>query len=213
MKRLWIPLSILAAGGAAAYLIFRKGSDQTPSPIPEPSGPPPPPRQPDSDFPLKFGSRNSSVAVLQRALGVKDDGIFGTNTLNALKSKTGRTEVKNANELAEVQNRLVWVQQQNDANAKRRQVGQAFMRQRAAMPLSQLVISTETRAGEYVRKAMPIVQDGGFPYTALNRTRVFKAGETFRDWEAERLDMVNGTIMVRIGKQFFSFSPYALKLK
>lgn len=47
----------------------------------------------DSTFPIKKYSWGSRVKALQVKLGVVDDGRFGTITENALRAKTGKTEI------------------------------------------------------------------------------------------------------------------------
>jgi len=64
-----------------------------------------------SDFPLVKGSRNKSVMVLQDALGVTIDGIFGAKTLAALKEQANLTSIVDANQLANV------IDQINNADA------------------------------------------------------------------------------------------------
>ena len=60
---------------------------------------------PDSTFPLKKGSKGALVKNLQLALGVDKlpkfgaDGDFGTETLNALKAATGKTQVDSQAEI------------------------------------------------------------------------------------------------------------------
>jgi hypothetical protein len=69
-----------------------------------------------SDFPLKKGSKGSLVQRLQLALG-KDklpkfgiDGDFGTETLNALKKETGKSEINSIAEIDAIAEKrgLVW---------------------------------------------------------------------------------------------------------
>lgn len=71
----------------------------------------------NTDFPLRKGSKGPLVKRLQQAIGVsklpkyKDDGDFGSETLNALKSVTsGKTEIKNLAEIDAIaaQRGLVW---------------------------------------------------------------------------------------------------------
>ena len=99
--------------GLGAYLIYRqfakkndpKGDAKPPLPIP-----PPAPPAPTSDFPLKKGSKNSTVETLQETLNIGlqaqgvttllvVDGDFGSKTLAALQSLAGTTTIKNQAEL------------------------------------------------------------------------------------------------------------------
>lgn len=73
-----------------------------------------------SDFPLKKGSKGSLVQRLQLALG-KDklpkfgfDGDFGTETLNALKKATGKSEINSIKEIDAIAAKrgLVWSKSQ-----------------------------------------------------------------------------------------------------
>jgi hypothetical protein len=63
---------------------------------------------PDSTFPLKKGSKGALVKKLQLALGVDKlpkfgaDGDFGTETLNALKAVTGKTQVDSQYEIDKI---------------------------------------------------------------------------------------------------------------
>lgn len=47
----------------------------------------------NDNFPLKKGSKGTRVAMLQKALGIKDDGDFGSKTETALKDKGHPTSV------------------------------------------------------------------------------------------------------------------------
>ena len=53
----------------------------------------------NSQFPLKKGSKNDYVKSLQDELGVSIDGIFGKDTLAALKEQTGKTQIDNIDDL------------------------------------------------------------------------------------------------------------------
>lgn len=69
-----------------------------------------------SDFPLTKGSKGALVKRLQLAIGVdklpkyKDDGDFGTETLNALKLVTGKTQIDNLAQIDAIAAKrgLVW---------------------------------------------------------------------------------------------------------
>lgn len=62
----------------------------------------PPPAPKNSSFPLRNGSRNSYVTQLQQALGISADGIFGTQTENALRSAAGITSIRDEKEFNDV---------------------------------------------------------------------------------------------------------------
>jgi hypothetical protein len=76
---------------------------------------------PNTDFPLRKGSKGPLVKRLQQAIGIdklpkyKDDGDFGNETLAALKLITaGKTEIKNIAEIDAIaaQRGLVWSKSQ-----------------------------------------------------------------------------------------------------
>lgn len=62
----------------------------------------PPPPSSNSSFPLRNGSRNSYVSQLQQALGIAADGIFGSQTEQALKTLAGVSAIKDEKELGEI---------------------------------------------------------------------------------------------------------------
>jgi hypothetical protein len=68
---------------------------------------------PDSTFPLKKGSKGALVKKLQLALGVDKlpkfgaDGDFGTETLNALKAATGKTQVDRQAEIDAIEKKKI----------------------------------------------------------------------------------------------------------
>lgn len=61
-----------------------------------------PPPATNSSFPLRNGSRNSYVTDLQKALGISADGIFGTQTEQALKNAAGVSAIKDQKEFGEI---------------------------------------------------------------------------------------------------------------
>ena len=195
----WLPLAILAAGGTAAYLILRRKKPPTKQ---EEEPIKPPVQEPAKDFPIKFGSRGPLVVELQKALGVAADGIFGSNTLNALKQKANVSEIKDAAELGRVKNILAGVQNVQEADKARNKVATLFMQQAVVNKLRPLVISYETQGGEF--------RKDGIKYVYLNKTRILKKGERFADWQVMEKD-TRGFVMVRLGKQYYKISPYALK--
>lgn len=87
--------------GVKHYLIKQRNASAIPASVPAANNEPVPPSKPvvrtvkpvvpvittSKGFPLAAGSRGSEVKELQRALGVSADGIFGKQTLAALKAK------------------------------------------------------------------------------------------------------------------------------
>lgn len=61
-----------------------------------------PPVPANSSFPLRIGSRNSYVTELQKALGIAADGIFGSQTEQALKNAAGISAIRDEKEFKEV---------------------------------------------------------------------------------------------------------------
>jgi hypothetical protein len=118
-KKYIIPVALAIVGGYYIIRSLRKtssvldnngnvdtggGSTTTPAPTTT------------SGFPLKKGSKGSLVQRLQLALG-KDklpkfgiDGDFGTETLNALKKETGKSEINSIAEIDAIATKrgLVW---------------------------------------------------------------------------------------------------------
>jgi hypothetical protein len=64
-----------------------------------------------SSFPLQKGSRNNYVKQLQAALGVTVDGIFGSQTLAALQSQTGKSMIVDYNDLQNTIAQIANIQQ------------------------------------------------------------------------------------------------------
>jgi len=201
--KLIYPLAILAAGVTAAYFIFRRKAAKPVEPVPPgPSPAPSPTPAPASDFPIKYGSRGAKVKELQQALGVTADGIFGTNTQNALRSKTGKESIKDAADFAQVLNLLKGISDTSEADKARRNIAELFLQQARVNKLKPLLISYETQGGEFKKS--------GMQYIYMNRVRVLKKGEKFTDWSAMERDN-RGFVIVRLGSQFYKISPYALK--
>ena len=108
-KKNWYYLVPVVIGG---YLIFRqfskKNDPKGDAPPPLPPAPPAPPA-PSSDFPLRKGSKNSTVETLQTTLNIGlqaqgvttlvVDGDFGSKTLAALQSLAGTTTIQNQAQL------------------------------------------------------------------------------------------------------------------
>jgi hypothetical protein len=75
---------------------------------------------PASTFPLKKGSKGALVQRLQLAIGVSNlpkfgaDGDFGTETQNALKAVTGKTQVNSLDEIDAIAAKrgLIWSKNQ-----------------------------------------------------------------------------------------------------
>jgi hypothetical protein len=105
LKKYWLPITIGVIGAIYIIRSLRKtpsvmdpngrvetGGGGTPTPTTE-------------KFPLKKGSKGELVKQLQLALGVDKlprfgaDGDFGTETLNALKAATGKTQVDSQAEI------------------------------------------------------------------------------------------------------------------
>jgi hypothetical protein len=97
---IYVGLSVIAlTGGFLIYKYFQKGSEGKITPVPEPL--PKPNNEIESGlFPLRKGSYdNKYVKMLQDALGVTADGDFGPITYDALKSKTGKVQISNYEDL------------------------------------------------------------------------------------------------------------------
>jgi hypothetical protein len=110
LKKNWYYLVPVVLGAYLIYRQFSKKNDpkgDAPPPLPIP---PPAPPAPTSDFPLRKGSKNSTVETLQETLNIGlqaqgvtpllvVDGDFGSKTLAALQSLAGTTTIKNQAEL------------------------------------------------------------------------------------------------------------------
>jgi hypothetical protein len=97
---IYVGLSVIVlTGGFLIYKYFKKGSEGKITPVPEPL--PKPENEIESGlFPLRKGSYNNKyVKMLQSALGVTADGDFGPITYDALKSKTGKVQISNYDDL------------------------------------------------------------------------------------------------------------------
>ena len=97
---IYVGLSVIAlTGGFLIYKYFQKGSEGKISSAPEPL--PKPESEIESGlFPLRKGTYNNNyVKMLQEALGVTADGDFGPITYDALKSKTGKVQISNYDDL------------------------------------------------------------------------------------------------------------------
>jgi len=97
---IYVGLSVIAlTGGFLIYKYFQKGNEGKITPVPEPL--PKPIKEIESGlFPLRKGTYNNKyVAMLQYELGVTADGDFGPITYGALKSKTGKVQISNYEDL------------------------------------------------------------------------------------------------------------------
>lgn len=104
---IYVGLSVIVlTGGFLIYKYFKKGSEGKITPVPEPL--PKPENEIESGlFPLRKGSYNNKyVKMLQSALGVTADGDFGNITYDALKSKTGKVQISNYDDLIATINSL-----------------------------------------------------------------------------------------------------------
>lgn len=205
MKKMWIPITILAAGGLAAYLVSKPKKQPEPG-REEPIEPTPAPST--GLYPLKYGSRGAEVKMLQSALGVTADGIWGTNTDNALRKKTGKSQITDAADLNKTINQLKGVTNSGDNNAGRIKLAQDFLQRAKAMPTTRLVIMLDTQAGQY--RLEPVT--AGVRETYLNKKKLFSKGQIFADWAAVKM-FPDGFLLIRIGKEYYALSPYAIKLQ
>jgi hypothetical protein len=110
LKKNWYYLVPVVLGVYLIYRQFSKKNDpkgDAPAPLPTP---PPAPPAPTSDFPLRKGSKNSTVETLQETLNIGlqaqgvttllvVDGDFGSKTLAALQSLAGTTTIQNQAQL------------------------------------------------------------------------------------------------------------------
>jgi hypothetical protein len=105
LKKYWLPITIGVIGAIYILRSLRKTpSVMDPNGRVETGGGTPTPT-PTEKFPLKKGSKGELVKKLQLALGADKlpkygiDGDFGTETLNALKAATGKTQVDSQAEI------------------------------------------------------------------------------------------------------------------
>jgi len=118
LKKNWYYLVPVVLGAYLIYRQFSKKNDpkgDAPPPLPIP---PPAPPAPTSDFPLRKGSKNSTVETLQETLNIGlqaqgvtpllvVDGDFGSKTLAALQSLAGTTTIKNQAELDALREKMI----------------------------------------------------------------------------------------------------------
>jgi hypothetical protein len=97
---IYVGLSVIAlTGGFLVYKYFNRGSEGKITPVPQ-SLPKPNNEIESGLFPLRKGSYNNKyVSMLQDALKVSADGDFGDITFAALKSKTGKVQISNYDDL------------------------------------------------------------------------------------------------------------------
>jgi hypothetical protein len=117
-KKNWYYLVPVVLGAYLIYRQFSKKNDpkgDAPAPLPTP---PPAPPAPTSDFPLRKGSKNSTVETLQELLNVGlqaqgvttllvVDGDFGSKTLAALQSLANTTSIQNQAQLDDLRAQMV----------------------------------------------------------------------------------------------------------
>lgn len=119
--RIVIPVAVV---GTVIYIISliekKKKADQSVkhSPLTEPPPASATPATNSSDFPLKLGSRNSTVTQLQVLLGVTSDGIFGNGTQSALKAFSGKTTVDTQAEFDALKSKKATMQSQSASSAR-----------------------------------------------------------------------------------------------
>jgi lysozyme family protein len=100
----------LVAGGILIYAINR--NKNKPSTKPNGQAKPATPPKTTSDFPIKVGSRGDKVKELQTAIGFKGsdvDGIFGSDTLAALKDFAGISQVADQASLDQIKKKATGV--------------------------------------------------------------------------------------------------------
>ena len=152
---IYVGLSVIAlTGGFLIYKYFQKGNEGKVTPVPEPL--PKPPNEIESGlFPLRQGSYdNNYVMMLQDALGVTADGDFGPITYNALKSRTGKVQISNYDDLIATINSLKTIVITYSETNKN--LSEKLIQQYKASPfsLSNIVIKSDTVAYELAPVAL-----------------------------------------------------------
>jgi len=154
---IYVGLSVIAlAGGFLIYKYFKKGSEGKITPVPEPL--PKPENEIESGlFPLRKGSYNNKyVKMLQSALGVSADGDFGPITYDALKSKTGKVQISNYDDLmATIASLKSAASALSEAN---RSLSTKLLQQYKSSPfsLSKILVISDTVAQEVVAKPLSL---------------------------------------------------------
>jgi hypothetical protein len=159
---IYVGLSVIVlTGGFLIYKYFKKGSEGKITPVPEPS--PRPASEIESGlFPLRKGTYDSNyVIMLQEALGVTADGDFGPITFDALKSKTGKVQISNYDDLMATIASLKSVA--NASSEANRGLSTRLLQQYKSTPfgLSNIVILSDTVANELVSKPLSLDFDKG----------------------------------------------------
>jgi hypothetical protein len=159
---IYVGLSVIVlTGGFLIYKYFKKGSEGKITPVPEPS--PRPSSEIESGlFPLRKGTYDSNyVIMLQEALGVTADGDFGPITFDALKSKTGKVQISNYDDLMATIASLKSVA--NASSEANRGLSTRLLQQYKSTPfgLSNIVILSDTVANELVSKPLSLDFDKG----------------------------------------------------
>ena len=154
---IYVGLSVIAlTGGFLIYKYFQKGSEGKKTTPPEPL--PKPDNEIESGlFPLRKGSYNNKyVKMLQSALGVTADGDFGQITYDALKSKTGKVQISNYDDLMATIASLKSIA--SAASEANRSLSTKLLQQYKSTPfgLSNIVIKSDTVAKEVVSKPLSL---------------------------------------------------------
>jgi hypothetical protein len=154
---IYVGLSVIAlTGGFLIYKYFQKGSEGKITTVSEPS--PRPSSEIESGlFPLRKGTYDSNyVIMLQEALGVTADGDFGPITFDALKSKTGKVQISNYDDLmATIASLKSVASASSEAN---RSLSTRLLQQYKSTPfgLSNIVLISDTVADEVVAKPLSL---------------------------------------------------------
>jgi hypothetical protein len=154
---IYVGLSVIAlTGGFLIYKYFQKGSEGKITTVSEPS--PRPSSEIESGlFPLRKGTYDSNyVIMLQEALGVTADGDFGPITYDALKSKTGKVQISNYDDLMATIASLKSIA--SAASEANRSLSTKLLQQYKSTPfgLSKIVIKSDTVAKEVVSKPLSL---------------------------------------------------------
>lgn len=154
---IYVGLSVIVlTGGFLIYKYFKKGSEGKITPVPEPL--PKPENEIESGlFPLRKGSYNNKyVKMLQSALGVTADGDFGPITYDALKSKTGKVQISNYDDLMATIASLKSIA--SAASEANRSLSTKLLQQYKSTPfgLSNIVIKSDTVAKEVAAKPLSL---------------------------------------------------------
>jgi len=154
---IYVGLSVIAlAGGFLIYKYFQKGSEGKKTTPPE-TLPKPASEIESGLFPLRKGSYNNKyVKMLQSALGVTADGDFGPITYDALKSKTGKVQISNYDDLMATINSLKSIASaSSEAN---RNLSTRLLQEYKSSPFwfSKILVISDTVAQEVVAKPLSL---------------------------------------------------------